>query len=162
MAKQDLHDRTISDGRDVVRKFCLWEKQLDGYSLPFPLKWKRIQAKKTNKSSLPDSQGIYAFVVRPEIANLDWCGYVLYVGKTKSQTFPKRFSQYFTEPNRKKPRLWVGEMLELWKDYLYYYYAETDSTKATRAEDELLKALLPPNNEKFLGGLGKIKKEIYK
>lgn len=162
MAKYDLVNREISTGRDNVRKFCLWEKQFSSYNFPTPLLWKSVKAKKENGGQLPASQGVYAFVVRPAIADLDWCGYILYVGQTESQTFKKRYAQYFSEPRKRKPRLWVGEMFTLWKTHLYYYYAELDAEDAVEAEDALLTALLPPNNERFPGDLGKIKKEIYK
>ena len=44
---------------------------------------------------------------------------------------------------------------------LYYYFAPVSASDARIAEEELLVALLPPNNERFPGELAKIKKEIY-
>ncbi|WP_038160117.1 hypothetical protein [Verrucomicrobium sp. BvORR106] len=126
------------------------------------LDWKSIQAKKQNKGQLPNAQGVYAFVVRPDNVNIAWCGYILYVGKTEAQSFQTRFQQYFDEVNASKPRFWVGEMLKLWENNLYYYFAALSEKDAGKAEDELLEALMPPNNERFPGKLGKLKKEIYR
>lgn len=161
MAKHDLINREVSEGRDYVRRFCLWEKQFRSFSPSFKLDWKCIEAKSSEKAKLPNEQGIYAFVVRPHAAILDWAGYILYVGMTENQSFPVRFQQYFNEPKKKKPRFWVSEMLSLWKSNLYYYYAPLNPSDATMAENELLVALVPPNNERFPGEMGKIKKEIY-
>ena len=162
MAKHDLVDRQVSEGRDLICKFLLWENQLNAYNLTVHLSWKSIPALRTNASLLPKTQGVYAFVIKPCIANLDWAGYILYVGKTEDQTFRARFPQYFYEQERTKPRLWVRRMFKYWPNRLYYYFAETTANDADTAEAELLKALLPPNNEKFPGRLAAIKKEIYR
>lgn len=161
MAKFDLTNRQISKGRDCVRRFCLWEQQFKSFRPKGALVWHCVPAKASKKSMLPKTQGVYAFVVKPHIIELDWSGYIVYVGKTESQNFQTRFQQYFDEPKRTKPRLWVAEMFKLWKNNLYYYYASTSATDASRFEDALLSALLPPNNERFPGTLGKMKKEIY-
>jgi len=162
MSKHDLTDREISEGRDYVRRFCLWEKQFRGFPKSLSLDWKSIPAKKFNKENLPnDKQGVYAFVVKPNIGNITWGGYILYVGKTEKQVFQSRFLQYFNETKKDKPRFWVSEMLKLWKESLFYYYAETPAADADKIENALLEALLPPNNEVFRGKLRNIKKEIY-
>jgi len=160
--KHDLIDRQISEGTDYLTRFCLWEKQFKAYAPPRQLVWKSIPAKITQKQQLPKTQGVYAFVVKPNPVELSWSGYILYVGKTEAQTFQSRFQQYFNEPKKKKPRYWVSKMLKLWKNNLHYYYAETPAIEAGIFEDALLKALLPPNNERFPGTLGKLKKEIYR
>lgn len=161
MAKHDLINREVSEGRDYVRRFCLWEKQLNSFNPSVQLNWSCVAAKSSERSKLPNSQGVYAFVVRPHPELFDWAGYILYVGMTENQSFPVRFQQYFNEPNKKKPRFWVSEMLSLWETNLYYYYAPLSAVDSVKAEDELLSALIPPNNERFPGELGKIKKEIY-
>lgn len=161
MSKHDLNDRYVSEGRNYVRKFCIWERQFKKYQSNTPLNWKCIPAKKGNAPSLPERQGVYAFVVKSQIANLSWSGYILYVGMTEKQTFSERFAQYFAETKRAKPRYWIKEMFQLWKKHLFYYYAETSVGDAKKIEDDLLEALLPPNNEKFPGTIGKVKKEIY-
>ena len=161
MAKHDLINRQVSNGRDCVRKFCLWERQFKTYKPGIPLNWNCIKAKSSEKNQLPKAQGVYAFVVHPNPDEIVWGGYILYIGMTESQTFPARFQQYFNEPKRSKPRYWVAEMFSLWKDHLYYYYATTSSADAAKAEAVLLTALVPPNNERFPGTLAKIKKEIY-
>jgi hypothetical protein len=162
MAKHDLTNRQISNGRNYVRKFCLWEKQLATYKLNTALNWRAIKAKKANAINLPVTQGVYAFVVRTCIANMEWSGYILYIGKTDAQTFRRRYSQYFNEPKKKKPRLWVGEMLGLWKKHLYYYYAEVPVAQVDAVERSLLNALVPPNNDQFPADFSRFKKEIYK
>lgn len=162
MAKHDLIDREISEGRDRVIRFALWDKQWNKFISPVPLHWNHIQAVKSLKKTLPPKQGVYCFVVRPEIAGMNWAGYVLYVGKTERQTFRERFPQYFDEVKKKKPRLWVRSMLRMWPKHLFYYYAETPPSEAGKAEDALLAALMPPNNERLPGTLAAIKKEIYR
>jgi len=162
MAKYDLNDREIQHGHDRVMRFALWEKQYSTYKQSNTLGWERILAKKAHRRNLPTKQGVYAFVVRPEIAQLDFTGYILYVGQTENQNFKVRFGQYLSEGRRGKPRLWVKEMFRRWKHKLFYYYAEMSSIDAAACEEALLSALLPPYNEKFPGNLSKIKKEIYR
>lgn len=162
MAKHDLIDRQVSEGKDLLCKFLLWEKQLNAYQSSLQLTWNSIPAEKSNFAMLPQTQGVYAFVVKPGVANLDWAGYILYIGKTESQTFRERFPQYFYEKNREKPRLWVRRMFKHWPNKLFYYYAETPASDADATEAELLKALMPPHNERFPGRLAAVKKEIYR
>ena len=160
MAKFDFANRQISQGKDTIVRFCLWEKQFSSYKLVTKLNWEKVKADKGNSGKLKKKTGVYAFVVKPDLAFMDWSGYILYIGMTKKQDFPTRFKQYFNEPNKKKPRFWVSGMFERWENNLYYYYAPTD--KPEEVENALLTALLPPYNERFPGDLSKIKKEIYR
>lgn len=162
MSKHDLVDRQVSEGKDRLSRFLLWEQQFNSFDLNLNLNWQSIQALQKNAALLPKTQGVYAFVVKPGIANLDWAGYILYIGKTENQTFRVRYPQYFHEQNRDKPRSWVRRMFKFWPSRLYYYFAETTAADADKAESELLKALMPPNNERFPGRLASIKKEIYR
>ena len=54
--------------------------------------------------------------------------------------------EYYSEINR----VLIKKMFRLWRNHLYYrYYASTDNTFIDKAEATLIRAILPPMNEKI-------------
>jgi hypothetical protein len=98
---------------------------------------------------LPDNHGgIYMFYIKG--TNLDFIEkHILYIGRsryTKNQNIRKRAIEYFSE----KDRVLIKKMFRLWSNYLYYrYYASTDNTFIDETEATLIRAILPPMNEKI-------------
>lgn len=159
----DLLD-DCNDAKCYCRKFIMWPRQWERYPPSTLLKWQNIRYKKTNLRRLPNSTGVYAFVVRPQVANFDDCNYLLYIGKAKDQTLKTRCPQYLDEIRKPKPRVLIAQMFRLWRKYLFLYYAEVDATKVdiTKAEEELLSAFMPPMNSQLPGKLEAIAKDIYR
>ena len=122
-----------------------------------PLSWSIVKFDKANINHIPkDEQGVYTFVVKPDIANHPHCSYLMYVGKTERQGFRERFKQYFSEAARPKGRPAIHFMVSQWIDYLWFCYAPVNDIKAISSiEDSLISAYLPPVNKEYPGKIGK-------
>ena len=146
-------------GRRFVCRFALWPKQWRAYSPTVKLVWQSITYNRTSYAKLPDEPGVYAFVVRHGIANLDDCNFLLYIGKAESQTLRQRCRQYTADR-----RVHIAEFLRLWKQHLYLYYAALDpaTVDISRVEDDLLAAFVPPFNRSFPGTLNLVAQGIYR
>ena len=150
-------------GKKYCRKFILWPKYWKRYPAKANLSWQFIRYTRAEINNLPEKPGVYAFVVKPGIAGLTECNYLLYVGKAKEQSLKVRCKQYLDELNKKKPRIFIAQMFNLWKDHLFLYYSELDSSKVNISdiENNLLLSFLPPLNQIFPGKLTSIAKDIY-
>ena len=62
-----------------------------------------------------------------------------------SGNLQKRFEDYLQEKKRSK-RIHIYRMLNLWEDYLYFYYAEVNPTQTDlkQLEQKLLDTFIPP------------------
>jgi len=129
-----------------VRKFLLhpdrWKEPK--YKLPIKLSWKKYKFNPKNRSKIPRKSGIYCFVIIPNIKNLFPSIYLSYVGKT-DRTLWNRYKEYLDEQNGKgKPRDKIYELLNLYKEDVYFYYAEiTNSSNVEICEDNLINAFVP-------------------
>lgn len=124
----------------------LWE----GLNLPQPLNWRRTTFDDTQVSDIPNNLiGVYAFVLEPEIANLN-LAYLLYVGKT-TESFRARFRRYKLHQREERThRYWVKLMLTTWPGRLVFYYAPIgDQDVVQPTEDALIAAFKPPICRKY-------------
>lgn len=151
-------------GKRYCKKFILWPKYWNKYSEAEELVWKHIKYSSTTVKDLPDKPGVYAFVVKPGIAGLVECNYLLYIGKAQDQTLKVRCKQYLNENKKRKPRILIAQMFNLWREHLFLYYAELDSVEIdiNNVEENLLAAFLPPLNSTLPGKLTSISKDIYR
>lgn len=123
------------------------------------LQWTVVKYDKSEKDKLPETTGVYTFIVKPGIANHPECSYLLYVGKTDHQTLKTRFLQYFSEAKKKKGRAHIKVMLDVWKDHLWYCFASIDDASIIDdIENTLLNAYVPPMNREFKGIIGEARK----
>lgn len=95
-----------------------------------------------------DIGGIYLFYIKG--LNLPFMeNYILYVGrckKTSNQNIRKRAKEYYRDTDRSL----IKKMFRLWKDYLYYrYFPDNDNDRIDKNEIYLIRALLPPFNERI-------------
>ena len=119
----------------------LWNR----LNLPQRLQWLRVAFDTTPASQLPNNLiGVYAFVLEPDIANLN-LAYLLYVGKT-TENFQARYRKYKTDQRDERPkRHLVKQMLTTWPGRLAFYYAPViDRNMVKTIEDELIIAFKPP------------------
>ncbi len=158
----DLFRREKSKGLEYRKAFILWPKYWKSFQWGNSLDWRYIKAKKENIILLPDSPGVYVFVIEPMVAELPVNGVVAYVGETKGQTqsLQTRCARYFY-PSEHTKRPHIGDMMRLWPENLYLYYVEVPNNKVKELENELLKSLLPPFNRRFPGKLTKLASSIY-
>lgn len=132
-----------------IRKFLLyppyWGDINNHYN--YNLKWKSVKFNKINKAKLPNAKGIYCFVVKPKIPNFLETRYLFYVGQT-TRPFQIRYQEYLNDlAGKGKPRPKIFEMLKLYKNSLYYYYAEINQvSKIDDVEEKLLYVFVPQIN----------------
>ena len=98
--------------------------------------------------TLPNNTGgIYVFYLKgisiPFLEN-----YILYIGRsryTSRQNIRKRANEYFSDG-----RDLIQKMFQEWKSYIYYrYFPKIDNYEIDRIEAQLIRAILPPLNEKI-------------
>lgn len=111
------------------------------------LAWKRIKFTPGNKGKVPTGNGVYAFMIQPAFKHLPRTAYLFYVGKTHNG-LNKRYRQYLDEKDGKgKPRRKVFKMLNMYKNFVFFYCAEViDATVIDELENCLLDAFVPPAN----------------
>ena len=99
-------------------------------------------------NQLPDNTGgIYMFFIKG--VNLAFVeNYIVYIGRckyTQHQNIKKRAKEYFSED-----RSQIVRLFKHWKQNLYYrYYPETNNELIDNLEIKLIRAILPPMNEKI-------------
>lgn len=124
------------------------------YTDEVELEWFPVKFDRDLREDIPkDDNGVYSFVVQPNIASHPANAYLFYIGKTEKQGFRKRFLQYFTErdtQSRKQQmrRTKVRRFLRAFRNHLWFYYAPIDDEdKIDEVEKHLIMALLPWANE---------------
>lgn len=121
----------------------LWVK----YPNRIRLSWQRIKFHASEVSNVPDdSNGVYSFVVIPDIAEHIACAYMLYVGKTE-RNFRARYKEYLNDQDltKKTNRFHIRDMLNKWKDHLWFCYAPINQAMLiTQIERDLINSYLPP------------------
>ena len=150
--------------RIYKQDFLLLKKQWNTYTEPpIPLNWKCVKFERDNANQIPTEKGIYAFFIEPRIAKFPIHGYLVYLGQAGYQSernLRKRFGDYLSEKTKPKRPL-VHFMLNAWENYLYFYFAEVDSTQIDlkQLEQKLLDTFMPPFSlEGYSAEIGKIEK----
>ena len=146
--EDDLTDAAAKDAITYKWAFLMWKTQWDNYPNPIPLNWRCVKFEKDNRSHIPSRKGIYAFFVEPRIANFPSHGYLMYIGQTgqdSNHNLRKRFGNYLSKSESKRRRR-IKYMLNKWKGYLYFYYAEIDPDQINlkQLEQILLDTFTPP------------------
>ena len=142
-----------------IKKFILCPTHWQGYS-NIVLKWKRVKFSVSGVSKLPDNkQGLYSFLVQPKVGGHPAISYLLYIGETTKQTLKERCSDYLPEAKRKKARVPIRSMIRKWPNHLWLYFAVVDDvTLIKQLEEDLIKAFIPPFNQRFTATVGKAEK----
>lgn len=111
--------------------------------------WKKIKFADDNASKIPNSKGIYCFVVIPPTPNLFITRYLFYIGKASSATLKGRYKNYIDEKNgigigAQKPRIKIQEMLNEYFGHIYFFYTEIkDNNEVIDCEKKLLNTFFP-------------------
>ncbi len=133
--------------------FILSPERWEELDLTVDLHWEKIQFVKSNKRHIPESSGIYAFVVSNRDANVPANGYIMYIGIVghkfgSERSLKLRFNEYLSE-ERKLKRPLVHTMLTRWKGHIDFHYAELSPKKydLKEIEKKLCGSLIPPCNQ---------------
>jgi hypothetical protein len=132
-----------------LRTFLLFPKYWaeEENKLPIKLKWNFVKFEEEKKDKIPQQRGVYCFVIKPYFENFFETRYLFYVGKT-NRTLRARYGEYLRDQKGiGKPRTKIYEMLNFYKNSLYFYYAEIpQKDDVDDCEDKLLNAFVPHIN----------------
>lgn len=157
-----MHDITAL-AKDIksyrVDRLVLHPRLWKELKLPVKLTWNIARFNKSTASKIPKTCGVYAFIVRPKIANNNYASYLLYIGKTEQQEgFRGRYRNYLQHAVEARPRRpSIRAMFDQWPEHFWFCYAriEGSSKKIDTTEKALIGAYLPPYCKNFPGKLGK-------
>jgi len=143
-----------------VEKLVLHPQQWAKLKLTVSPQWKIKPFNKVTAATVPkDYGGIYAFVVKPGIADFPHASYLLYIGKTEGKEgFRQRYRNYLAHSAEKKSRRpTLRRMFDKWPDHLWFCFARVNlhGKRLSAIEDALLEAFLPPYCRQFKGVVGK-------
>ncbi|MBT3383073.1 MAG: hypothetical protein HN778_02645 [Prolixibacteraceae bacterium] len=135
-----------------VRKFLLYpefwisEENLVGIVLD----WQQKKFTNENVADIPEEKGLYCFVVKPEVPNFFETKYLFYIGQTK-RTLRIRYGEYLSDQRGVgKPRNKIYEMLNLYRNNIYFYYAKIANADIIEEnEEKLLNTFMPAINTKI-------------
>ncbi|MCF7519390.1 GIY-YIG nuclease family protein [Pseudoalteromonas sp. L21] len=117
----------------------------------FVLDWQIVDFPPDPRNLIPNSSGVYAFVVEPNLFSLVPANGLFYIGKATN--LYQRIGAYISELGKDferstRPHIW--KMLNRWNGHFKYYYSTTDNVEqAEQFEEEMLKALRPPFNKQY-------------
>ncbi len=142
-----LQDQLILSEQSFCLDIASWEK----YPNSVLLNWQYTKFDRSNKNSIPEVPGVYAFFIKPGIANFSENAYLIYIGKAgdrSANNLRKRFNQYLIgKKGDKRPKF--NRVLKKWDNYIFFCFATiTDNhVDLDKLEKELNDALIPPYNE---------------
>jgi hypothetical protein len=153
MPPVDIVEEIFTDMTKHTERMVLSPTRWAAYDHPLRLEWHVVKFSKSEKSKiLANKKGVYTFVIKPSIADHPASAYLMYVGKTYKQDLRTRFSQYFSEANKRKGRPKIKKLIRYWERHLWFYYAPIDDiSKIGEIENKLMNAYLPPMNDEFSG-----------
>mgnify|MGYP006432450577 CR=1 FL=1 len=135
--------------KEHIQKFLLYPNnwQNEDYELPQNLEWNAKKFSPQNLKKIPKNEGVYAFVLIPEINSFFQTKYLFYIGKT-SRDLRTRYNEYLNEKNAKgKSRVKIYDMLNMYEGHLYFFYSVIhDKHKINECEDKLLNMFMPHVN----------------
>lgn len=135
-----------------IKKFLLYPIFWNDNSkhIGFALNWKKIKFTKANAIRIPNTMGIYCFVVKPKVPNFFDMSYLFYIGQTQ-RTLSIRYKEYLNDQEGKgKPRTKVFKMLKQYNNDLYFYYSSIGvAARVDEAEDKLINIFMPHINTKI-------------
>jgi len=132
-----------------TQRFVIFPEQLMSLSLTISLDWKRLQFNAANKKKVSQKRGVYAFVIQHDDSNLPQHGYITYIGITgfdsSDRNLQKRYQEYLRDQERPK-RPPIHNMLNKWKECLYFHFAEVEdeTVDLKDMEKKLSGAVIPP------------------
>lgn len=127
--------------------FCLSPTQWAKCAIQPPIQWQSVPFRKGERPNVPQSRGLYAFVIRPTVSALFEHGYLMYIGQTghgNARTLRARFDEYF-QSTRIRKRAQIARMMDKWQNHLVFYFAPLATVADLKSlEVDLNDALIPP------------------
>ncbi|MCX6583007.1 MAG: hypothetical protein NT166_22755 [Candidatus Aminicenantes bacterium] len=136
------------------KTFTLWPKYWEKLKDVADFEWKSCPFDPNNVDLIPNTKGIYSFVINPRFTNHPQ-RYLCYIGKT-DRTLKVRYRDYLRELNNETGRPKLLHLLNLWKGYIEFCYIEIENVNLLDLEKKLLDAFVPPCNDKFSAKVNRI------
>ena len=141
---------------DVIAKalihkvpFMLWKERWIDFQSKAKLHWNCHPFKTGERSNVPDTPGIYAFIVQPLIAGNLPVAYLMYIGE--SGRLRRRFNEHLESAKDGREKQLIHTYLRRYISFITFCYAKLPAciSKDERKiiEDDLLAAFVPPGNE---------------
>ena len=145
--KQQI-DIIINQLTEGAVTLVLAPERWDACNLPVQLNWSPILFGDTSQANLlPDTGGIYSFILRPEVAGPPETAYLLYIGKTKEISRRYREYLFYKSLSGYKKRPHIHDMLNKWPEEIWFFFAKLDDRDLRKTvEDTLLNSWVPPFN----------------
>lgn len=109
--------------------------------------WQLLRLHKSQHKNIPVKCGIYTLLVQPGLAKHPACSYLMYVGQAVN--LKKRFGEYLNSERRASGRPKILRLLNLYDDYVWFAYTGVAKVRLNTVENRLIKAHLPPCNDKL-------------
>jgi hypothetical protein len=114
-----------------------------------PLSWSVFPFQEGSRAQIPAQQGVYAFLITPNIAGDLNVSYLMYVGET-DRPLRDRFGDYLREARSDRIRPKLLRILPLYPDHLFFACAPLPTgTVPKDVESVLLEAFMPPGNDQI-------------
>ena len=134
----------VDIAKSNVVDFMLWPDKWAEADIPPLTDWFIYPFLNTPATQIPNSPGIYFFLVQPRLCDVD-ASFLVYLGRTNK--LRRRFSEYRTEANDPLGRPKVRYFLNKYKDYLHFSFTLVANERdLPPIEDALVEALMPPAN----------------
>lgn len=147
----------VAEHRGAQYTFELYPQLWERCATPLRMKtakWQRVFFKPENQGIIPNSPGIYMFVVAPRHAYLRDHTYIFYVGKAKS--LQRRYGEYISErlgEDIEHDRERIVDFLSRFKGHLYFHYHCCAESEIENKEDYLVDRIYPWGNTRHRAGI---------
>ncbi|MGM0934730.1 MAG: hypothetical protein ACQEWD_14940 [Bacteroidota bacterium] len=158
----------LNDKRFRWKNFCLDLSLLHRkpkLAHKFTINWNEVKFLRKNGKHIPDSQGIYMFVVNIEnkIGLNENSKYILYIGQTVN--LKSRYMSYFRYEDSDQPSDFLKRcMVLIWKNKLDFHFFETGNVSKKELDNiefDLIDSVVPPFNIRFRGDILKNTVKFY-
>lgn len=128
-----------------------------------PLSWNTVPFRDESRNEIPESPGIYLFMIHPDNGSNLFICYPMYVGETKDGSSNRglrvRYKEYLRYAKIHNSRPQIFELLNTYRGHIKFTYSElSDKTneEIKEAEQKLMGAFKPPYNLKLEGEVKEI------
>jgi excinuclease UvrABC nuclease subunit len=135
------------DAKGHLQSVLLWPVLWKKWDVSIRLQWRGKPFTRYSARHIPNSPGVYAFVIHPHVSPRLPCSVLMYIGKS-DRPLRDRFREYLREQNSSNGRPAISTMLQMYDGHLSFYCATvTRPATPSQIEERLLEALVPPMNK---------------
>lgn len=155
--KPPVNDLAMNiDARGHRHMILLWPKLWQQWNPSVALKWRGRPFSPSSRTSIPNSPGVYAFVIEPGVTPGLTISVLMYVGKS-DRPLRQRFGEYLQEMNNPTGRPAINTMLRMYDGYVQFYCATVAApAKPKDVEDHLIETLVPVMNKEYPASIRRI------